>query len=278
MIAWYIVCGLVAIFVWMQSLQGNILFPVSENIPDLEYPLIFYPSSQFPMVVICAGIAFGYCWVCSKGAEQYQSISGKSDFVTELPYLFAIGYGLYGICAWFFLWGSTFQLFLVSVVEGDGAGFFAIIFGVIGVLIMTIINVFFFLVVGLFGAIVAVPFFTFMTLALFPFFFTGLYSLTAGESREAEIAEKHVAEKRPNEVIERELAEAMARGEKSDNEIRAMVSEMSGITWFYHMLTYKKKVEKYRKIRELMEAQTEAMNERGKMGRTAHEYERAKRR
>ena len=118
--------------------------------------------------------------------------------------------------------------------------------------------------------------FAYCVLLLLPYFLISVYSIFV-TSKTADIANKHVDNKRPNDLIERQLADSMMTGYVSDVELLKIIHELSPIPRFLNKLTYKKKAEKYRKVRQLIDAQTEASNKRADVLMSAHELEMARR-
>jgi len=117
---------------------------------------------------------------------------------------------------------------------------------------------------------------TYMILAMVPYFFTGIFSVTI-PSKTSSVAKKHAESRVPSSSIKNELADAIESGIKSDRELVEIIDKMAPVPRFFYTLTYKTKAERYRKMRELMEAQVKAKGERSKLAHAAHELERSKR-
>jgi len=108
------------------------------------------------------------------------------------------------------------------------------------------------------------------------FFFVGLYVMSVS-SQSATVSEAHAKTRRPSGLVQKELARSIKSGLASDEKIASLAGELPAPARFFHWLTYKQKAKKYRKVRELIEAQEEAIRERSEMAEASLELERKRR-
>ncbi|GAB5453397.1 MAG: hypothetical protein Hals2KO_37250 [Halioglobus sp.] len=231
------------------------------DIPGMVDMIPFVLGYTAGMVLLSVVLMALYAYVSLLGAKSHRLVSGK-----ESSAIFAIkaGFVLYAFCIFSFL----------IHVSANTSEHFAN-HSNIGSMLLMLLSVPFTLVVLIYYLLS--PFaVTYMILAMVPYFVTGIFSITI-PSKTSTVAKKHAVSKVPSSKIENELADAMESGIKSDRELVAIIDKMAPVPRFFYTLTYKKKAEKYRKMRELMEAQIEAKDERGKLAHAAHELERSKR-
>jgi len=117
--------------------------------------------------------------------------------------------------------------------------------------------------------------FTLSLLYALPLALIYVYSLLI-TSKTVEVTEKFIAQKRPDNEVLKELSEVIKKGDKTDLEIVTIVEQLSPSQRFLHTLTYKKKAEKYREVRRVMDAQTEAINNSEELVDSAIELQRAR--
>jgi len=268
---WFVFSGVVTLVVCFLAL-GGLIDANSFNYYTKDYQSWFFFDSSFLWVMVTIAIAKVFTFISDIGMRVYTSISNKSfeDF-PQLWFWFFTAYGL--LLVWLYplvvTWYET-----GPTSEDVFVGLFQLLL-MIPVGLLIVLPLFFLnLLYSIFGA----PVMLFGLIAQFPFFFIGIYSFFVGGSRTSRIAERHAKTRRPNDQIEEELARAMQSGEKSDDELRNIISEFGPIRRFFHIMTYKKEAEKYRDVRDFMNAQREAMREEAEMADTAHEFERDKRR
>ena len=96
-------------------------------------------------------------------------------------------------------------------------------------------------------------------------------------SRTVDVAKTHAKSTMPSDVLKKQLADAMESGMATDSQLNSIINQMSPLPRFLNKLTYKRKVERYREIADLIEAQTAASKERTKLAKAALELERARR-
>lgn len=242
------------------NLFSNRLFYDAVHI-HLAYPhddhflwLMYFDVTYFGVItslVLGAVIA----WVASFGAKAANSVSRNLDEVHLIPWL---GYTLYFLNGMLTLWETYGSTSSDSVI--------AEIFLNIFVELPAVLLQFAFLLIG--GAALVG-----LTVFSLPFIFFGLYAMLGTSSRTTDIAKKHSRNKRPNSAVLKELSNAMVSGTRSDLELNSILHELSPISRFFNNFTYKKKAEKYREVRALLDAQKEALDERDKLGQSALELE-----
>ena len=275
MTTWFVFSGVITLVVCFLAL-GGLIDANSFNYYTKDYQSWFFFDSSFLWVMVTIAGALVFTYISGVGVRVYTSISNKTseDFFVDFPqywFGFLAVYGfllvwLYPLVVTWYETGPTSEDVFVALFQ---------LLLMIPVGLLIVLPLFFLnLIYSVFGA----PVMLFGLIAQFPFFFIGIYSFFAGGSRTSRIAERHAKTRRPNDQIEEELARAMQSGEKSDDELRNIISEFGPIRRFFHIMTYKKKAEKYREVRDFMNAQREAMREEAEMADTAHEFERDKRR
>jgi len=267
---WFVFSGVITLAICALAL-GDLIAVNSFNYFTGDYGYWFYPDSSFLWVVGTIGVAGVFSHVSHIGMQAYTSVTNKGyDGFPQTWLLFFAVYGL--LIVW--LYPSVVEWLESDIDTGD------VFLDLFRLLLVPIVGLVVFIplfILNLIYSYVGAPLILFGVISLLPFFFIGIYSFFTGSSDASRVAERHVKNKRPNNEIEKELADAMVSGLKSDIELQAIIKEMSPVSRFLNSLTYKKKAEKYREMRNLMEEQISASREREKMGLSAHELERERR-
>ena len=243
---WRVSSALIVVFLWVNVTMP---FTVGEAESTNIHNLLVNNGGTWLLVTL--GFAI-YFWVAYLGAKACVTVEekGQETLVSEFSVVAMLAYFVSSFVAW-------------AMADPD-SGFLAQIVGVFAMAATVLAGIF------------LLPLFLFFVLVCLPYFFVAIYSVFI-TSKTTEIAKKHVNKKRPNDVIESELANAMASGLKSDFELQKIINELSPTSRFINTLTYKKKAEKYREMRKLMDAQVEASVERDTLGESAHQLERRRR-
>jgi hypothetical protein len=87
-----------------------------------------------------------------------------------------------------------------------------------------------------------------------------------------------VAQKRPDYMIERELLQIMERQDAGEWEIEKLINEVSPLRRWYIRLQYQHRARTAKQLREMADAQRQAVEEETKLGSSVHALERARRR
>jgi len=259
------------------AIIGTIPLLILEMVNRLEMPVWFYGASgNIPSIILIMSLGGAYSWIAYRGAVEYGVTASKGEgpqeFCSNIGKMFVV----YGILI-LVLPGASFYLYDPDNYIISEIGVFLFLLKLVFVIAFGLLV---FLPGGLFMglmAVFAVPIFTYAFVSMIPYFGIGIYSFSAGGSESSAVAEKHTQTKRPSKDIEKQLADAMVSGEESDSELRKIIGELGPTERFFHLMTYKKKAQKYREVRDLMNAQAEAMREEEAMAESAHQYERTKR-
>lgn len=221
---------------------------------DDEIPFIFGTGWDTSFLIL--GVLGAFCYFSWVGMKAYLSVNEADIDLLPLLFLIVVVYLLF----------HFFHMYHDWVLPKE-SNFFAMLAQVPLVLLK--------LVAGLYvlaGYLVA-PFVVPLGVLLFtPYALLGVFSIFI-TSNTAKVAEKHVKATRPNNQIEMELAKAMKSGLQSDVDLHKLINEMTPVPRFLHTLTYRRKAEKYREMRKLMDSQIEASHERKELGKSAHKLE-----
>jgi len=273
MIIWYLVCiiagGWYGYNAILNVANGGVA-PSSFLAPTgSEFPVWFFPSIDLWIIGLCVLIVGLYSFVAWIGFGEHGAVTGT---VAEplFPVALGVGYALYGLVI-------ILLPFVDRYFNNSAESLIGTLFWFVGALVLGVL-VYLPSIVA-FGAftILGVAVFPFLVLACAPYFCIGMYSFVAGSTRSSRVVKRHAETRRPSDVLEKELANAMMSGHKSDIELRKIINEMGPIRRYFHVMTYRKKAQKYREMKELMEAQKKAMEEEDEMAYSAHEFEREKR-
>lgn len=219
-----------------------------ENSYEVHHALVNY----FPFWVVFFGLVALYFHLAVLGAKISQQIEYKKQ-VQEVK--------LYGQIA---LWILGVMFVFAFLAFDRESNILLTFLGIFGVALSSLAFTF------------AFPVFLYLFFLVFPYVYIYIYAATV-KSETAEVAKKHTKNKRPDDLIEDELANAMIAGLKTDQELKEIINEMSPAARYLNTVTYKKKAKMYREVNRVMKAQEEALKEKEYLGMNAHELERAKR-
>lgn len=254
--------SLMTYFFWSSD-NGFLDRIILDEAGSKNMPLLYTSTWIKPVIII--SIAGLYTWLSFVGAKAFYLVTDQEGFY-ELRWLALAGFIIYVL-----YYGSAGFIDWSREVMGGANSLLALP----GLLLLFVVNVVFSLY-ALACALLIVTLASFWIVLFLPAAIVGVYSLFI-TSEVQPVALRHIRAKRPSDVVERELAKAIKTGLDSDAELNRIITELPFFSRFLHTLTYKSRAAKYREMRRLIDAQTEASRERNSMAKSFHQLERERR-
>ena len=183
---------ILSFFIWITIMPSNV---GQENSYEVHHALVNY----FPFWVVFFGLVALYFHLAVLGAKISQQIEYKKQ-VQEVK--------LYGQIA---LWILGVMFVFAFLAFDRESNILLTFLGIFGVALSSLAFTF------------AFPVFLYLFFLVFPYVYIYIYAATV-KSETAEVAKKHTKNKRPDDLIEDELANAMIAGLKTDQELKEIIS------------------------------------------------------
>jgi hypothetical protein len=249
----------ISVYIWITKMD-YISFLLGQ--PTYMTPLLSAEGTIFLRLLLFIAASAIYFYVSRVGAKSVAMLS-HHDYA-ELQT------GLVSGCAVAAFILSLIAAFIVAfshAVPDDTGYLMSVVLNLTGIVSMFVKLIFVF---------VLAPIFILSYIIAFMYFLIGIYSFFVS-STSAKVAKKHVKVKRPTDIVQKELSAAVQSGLKSDIQIREIIDELPAPLRFLQTIKYKLKAQKYRKVRKLAEAQSEAIGDRVALGDAAINLERSRR-